>query len=131
MMNMEDISASIRPIAERYGVDRIYMSTGSRAEDRIELSMDSGKLVSMRDIFEFTDELEDLFGTKVNKVYQIIFCLVLIVGATSQLEIVWNIADTLNGLMALPNLIALLLLSPVVVKYTREYFSDIKAAKKK
>ena len=65
MMNMEDISASIRPIAERYGVDRIYMSTGSRAEDRIELSMDSGKLVSMRDIFEFTDELEDLFGTKV------------------------------------------------------------------
>ena len=74
---------------------------------------------------------EYLFGTKVNKVYQIIFCLVLIVGATSQLEIVWNIADTLNGLMALPNLIALLLLSPVVVKYTREYFSDIKAAKKK
>ena len=74
---------------------------------------------------------EYLFGTKVNKVYQIIFCLVLIVGATSQLEIVWNIADTLNGLMALPNLIALLLLSPDVVKYTREYFSDIKAAKKK
>lgn len=65
MMNMEDISASIRPIAERYGVDRIYMSTESRTEDRIELSMDSGKLVSMRDIFEFTDELEDLFGTKV------------------------------------------------------------------
>ena len=74
---------------------------------------------------------EYLFGTKVNKVYQIIFCLILIVGATSKLEIVWNIADTLNGLMALPNLIALLLLSPVVVKYTREYFSDIKTAKKK
>ena len=66
---------------------------------------------------------EYLFGTKVNKVYQIIFCLILIVGATSKLEIVWNIADTLNGLMALPNLIALLLLSPIVVKLCKEYFS--------
>ena len=65
------------------------------------------------------------------KTIALVLALVLIVGATSQLEIVWNIADTLNGLMALPNLIALLLLSPVVVKYTREYFSDIKAAKKK
>ena len=74
---------------------------------------------------------EYLFGSKVNKVYQIIFCLVIIFGATSQLEVVWNIADTLNGLMALPNLIALLLLSPVVVKLTREYFTGVKAAKKK
>ena len=74
---------------------------------------------------------EYLFGTKVNKVYQIIFCLILIVGATSKLEIVWNIADTLNGLMALPNLIALLLLSPIVVKLSKEYFSELKAAKKK
>ena len=74
---------------------------------------------------------EYLFGTKVNKVYQIIFCLILIVGATSKLEIVWNIADTLNGLMALPNLIALLLLSPIVVKLCKEYFSELKAAKKK
>ena len=73
---------------------------------------------------------EYLFGSKVNKVYQIIFCLIIVVGSTSKLQTVWNIADTLNGFMALPNLIALFLLSPVVVKYTREYFADVKASKK-
>ena len=73
---------------------------------------------------------EYLFGSKVNKIYQIIFCLIIVVGSTSKLQTVWNIADTLNGFMALPNLIALLLLSPVVVKYTREYFADVKASKK-
>jgi AGCS family alanine or glycine:cation symporter len=46
------------------------------------------------------------------------------VGALSQLEFVWLVADTLNALMALPNLFALLLLSPVVFRLTREYFQD-------
>ena len=64
-MNAEDLSESIRPIAERYGVDRIYLSKGTNDDGRMELSMDPGRLVSMRDIFEFTDELERLFGTKV------------------------------------------------------------------
>ena len=73
--------------------------------------------------------MEYLFGTKVNKVYQIIFCLVLIVGATTELQVVWNIADTLNGLMALPNLAALLILSPVTIKLCKEYFADVKAGK--
>ena len=41
-----------------------------------------------------------------------------------KLEFVWLVADTLNGLMALPNLVALLLLSPVVFRLTREYFQD-------
>lgn len=45
------------------------------------------------------------------------------VGATVDLELVWDIADTLNGLMALPNLIALALLSGVVVKCTKAYFA--------
>lgn len=72
---------------------------------------------------------EYLFGTKVNKLYQGIFCLVLIVGATSKLQTVWNIADTLNGLMALPNLVALLLLSPVVVEDTRVYFDRVREKK--
>ncbi len=64
-MNAEDMSRSIGPIAERYGVDRIYLSNRINDDGRIELSMESGKLVSMRDIFEFTDELEGLFGMRV------------------------------------------------------------------
>ena len=46
----------------------------------------------------------------------------IVVGATLNLSLVWKIADTLNGLMAIPNLIALLGLSGVVVKTTRDYF---------
>ena len=45
------------------------------------------------------------------------------------MKLAWAIADTLNGLMAIPNLIALALLSPVVFKLTKEYFSGIKAKK--
>lgn len=67
---------------------------------------------------------EFLFGTKIIKPYQVLFCLFMIVGATMKLDLAWAIADTLNGLMAIPNLIALLMLSPVVVKLVREYFSD-------
>ncbi|MPM19953.1 Amino-acid carrier protein AlsT [bioreactor metagenome] len=67
---------------------------------------------------------EFLFGTKIIKPYQALFCLFMIVGATMELQLAWDIADTLNGLMAIPNLIALLLLSPVVFKLVREYFAD-------
>ena len=66
---------------------------------------------------------EFLLGTKAAKVYQVAFVLVVLVGATLELELVWNIADTLNGFMAIPNLVALLGLSPVVIKLTKEHFS--------
>ena len=69
---------------------------------------------------------EFLFGPKTVRIYQIIFCLMLIPGAVAKMQVAWDIADTLNGLMALPNLVALLLLSPVVIKYTKEYFSALK-----
>ena len=59
---------------------------------------------------------EFIFGSKAIRPYQVIYVLMIVVGATVDLELVWNIADTLNGLMALPNLIALALLSGVVVK---------------
>ena len=68
---------------------------------------------------------EYLFGAKVAKVYQVIFSLFLIVGSTMQLDLAWAIADTLNGLMALPNLVALIALSPVVAKLTKEYFTSL------
>ena len=54
---------------------------------------------------------------------------IVVIGATLELELVWNIADTLNGFMAIPNLIALLGLSGVVVKLTRNYFEKEKLAK--
>lgn len=69
---------------------------------------------------------EYLLGTKVIKPYQIIFCLIVVLGAVVPLQAVWDIADTLNGLMALPNLVALLALSPIVFKLTREYFSGVR-----
>ena len=73
--------------------------------------------------------VEYLFGFKVSKVYQVIFCLFACMAGTVELTLAWNIADTLNGLMAIPNLIALALLSPVVIKLSKEYFSELKANK--
>lgn len=67
---------------------------------------------------------EYLLGTRIIKPYQILFVVIVIVGATMEISLAWDIADTLNGLMAIPNLIALVLLSGVVVKITREHFSD-------
>ena len=73
--------------------------------------------------------VEFLFGYKASKVYQVIFCLFACIAGTTSLQLAWDIADTLNGLMAIPNLIAVALLSPVVFKLTKEYFSGIKAKK--
>ena len=72
---------------------------------------------------------EFLLGHKVTLVYQIFFVFVVIIGATLDLELVWNIADTLNGFMAIPNLIALLGLSGVVIKLTKDYFAKEKLKK--
>ena len=66
---------------------------------------------------------EFLLGSKAARVYQIIFVCVILVGATLKLDLVWDIADTLNGFMAVPNLVALLGLSPVVIKLTKEHFA--------
>ena len=63
-----------------------------------------------------------LFGLKFAKVYQVAFIIVIVIGAVAKLDVVWNIADTFNGLMAIPNFIALFALSGVVVKLTKEYF---------
>lgn len=67
---------------------------------------------------------EFLFGSKAIKPYQIIFLVIIFVGATMELSLAWSIADTLNGLMAIPNLIALVGLSGVVVRETKRHFSE-------
>ena len=69
---------------------------------------------------------EYLFGTKASIGYKIVFILFAIVGATMSLNDAWNLADALNGFMAIPNLIAVLTLSPVIIKLVREYFSQNK-----
>ena len=70
--------------------------------------------------------IEYLFGFKASKVYQVIFCVFACMAGTVELTLAWNIADTLNGLMAIPNLIALALLSPTVIKLSKGYFNGLK-----
>lgn len=67
--------------------------------------------------------IEFLFSAKVIKPFMIAYSLVAILGATMDLGLLWSIADTFNGLMAIPNLIAVFLLADVVVKLTKEYFN--------
>ena len=67
--------------------------------------------------------IEFLFGVKAIMPYRVVWIIAIPVGATLNLGFVWLVADTLNAMMALPNLVALLLLSPVVFKLTREYFA--------
>ena len=67
--------------------------------------------------------IEFLFSEKVIKPVMVIYSLVAILGATANLGLMWSIAETFNGLMAIPNLIALFLLSGTVVKLTKEYFA--------
>jgi AGCS family alanine or glycine:cation symporter len=66
--------------------------------------------------------LEYLFGVRIIKPFRVVWCIAVFVGATVELAFVWLLADTLNALMAIPNLIALALLSPVVFALSREFF---------
>jgi len=66
--------------------------------------------------------LEYLFGDRSNLPYRIVFIIAIFVGALRSLDFVWSISDVMNGLMALPNLVGLLLLSGVIARETREYF---------
>lgn len=68
--------------------------------------------------------IEFLFGSKVIKPFMIVYSLVAIIGATADLGMIWSVAETFNGLMVIPNLIALFLLSGTVVKLVKEYFAN-------
>ena len=65
-----------------------------------------------------------LFGEKGVKVFQALFVIVVVVGCVAPLSVVWDMADTFNGLMAIPNFIALFALSGVVAAETKKYFSN-------
>ncbi len=66
-----------------------------------------------------------LFSEKSLYVYRALWVLAALSFANVKVDFVWNLADTLNGLMAVPNLIGLLLLAPMVFKVTRQYFEDM------
>ncbi|HFI0622488.1 TPA: alanine/glycine:cation symporter family protein [Streptococcus suis] len=70
--------------------------------------------------------IEFLFGTKSILPYRLLFVAMVALGGFLKLDLVWAIADIVNGLMALPNLVALLALSPVIIKETRQYFAKKK-----
>ena len=75
--------------------------------------------------------LEYLVGVKrqgIVKLYRLLYVLVVFVGPYLTVSVVWGVADVFNGLMAFPNLVALVLLSPVVVRTTRDYFGRMAAS---
>ena len=65
--------------------------------------------------------VERLFGRSLVMPFRVVFSLVVFVGATTPLAVIWNFSDIMNGLMALPNLIGLLMLSGLIVRETRHY----------
>jgi len=89
------------------------------------------QLLALPIIFAFTTILgwsyygercaEFVFGTKVIQPYRVLWVLAIMAGATGTLEFIWLLADVLNGMMAIPNLIALAVLSPVIFRLTRDY----------
>lgn len=71
--------------------------------------------------------IQYLFGPKMIVPFRIAWIIALPIGATQSLEFVWLLADTLNAMMAIPNLIALALLSPEVYRLTRAHINDVNA----
>ena len=67
--------------------------------------------------------VEYLFGMKVTKIYLVLFVVAVFIGSITSVDLVWSLTDTFNGLMAIPNFIALFALSGVVARLTREHFS--------
>lgn len=70
--------------------------------------------------------IEYLFGPKSIRYFRTLFVIMVGLGSFLKLEVIWTIADIANGLMALPNLIALLLLSPVIIRESRKYFEHLR-----
>lgn len=71
--------------------------------------------------FYGTKAFEFLFGTKATIIYKVVFVVFIVFGATMNLDLAWDISDTFNGLMAVPNLIGVLSLSGTVFAITKNY----------
>ena len=109
------------------GVSLVTMAVSNK------LSHIAGKILAIAvTLFAFTTVLgwsyygsnsaNYLFGKFGTFIYKVAFIFFIIVGATMKLDLVWDISDTLNGLMAVPNLLGVLLLSPIVFKIIKNYY---------
>lgn len=67
---------------------------------------------------------EYLFGKQLSKIYRMVYCIVVLIGSVIANAFVWDVSDTFNALMAIPNLVSLILLSPVLVSETKKYLWD-------
>lgn len=72
-----------------------------------------------------TKAFEYLFGTKSTIIYRVIFVVFILCGATMKLDLAWDLSDTFNGLMAIPNLIGVVCLSPLVYRITKNYVERV------
>ena len=68
-----------------------------------------------------TTAFEYLFGEKASIIYKVVFVVMVFFGSTMELSLAWDLSDTFNGLMMIPNLIGVLALSPIVAKITANY----------
>ena len=109
------------------GVSLVTLAVSNR------LSHIAGKILAIAiTLFAFTTTLgwsyygsktvEYLFGKVATYVYKVLFVIFIVIGATMNLNLAWDIADTMNGLMALPNLVGVLLLSGTVMKIIKNYY---------
>lgn len=73
--------------------------------------------------------VEYLFGTRTIRPFLVIYAFVSVIGATLDLGLLWDISDTFNGLMVIPNLIAVFMLSGTVFRLTRNYFTELDTGK--
>lgn len=71
-----------------------------------------------------------LFGTRATLPYRLVWLVFIYVGAVGSLHLVWDIADTLNGLMALPNLLSVLVSIPILLRLKREFFASQAAVRR-
>ena len=69
---------------------------------------------------------EYLFGTPSIKIYRVVFVVIVLAGSVMEAQLAWDISDTFNGLMMIPNLIGVLVMSPLVVKITKNYLRRVK-----
>lgn len=77
-----------------------------------------------------TKAVEYLAGVKAAKIYKIVFVLMIMGGAVMTSSLAWDVSDTFNGLMMIPNLIGVIVLSPLVVKITKNYIARRKRGEK-
>ncbi len=92
---------------------------GEKAVEYLSVGILCKKLLQVKESTERT------ISTVVAIVYRLFFVVIIYVGSTVSLKLVWGLSDIFNGLMAAPNLLALLLLSPVVIRVTKDYFDNI------